>query len=69
MAALQVTSHAVAAALGFTIVLTGPLAERSLSEALGSNVGLLVVASVVSLGFAFAAGRAEALGVVERGLP
>lgn len=67
VAALQVTSHALAAALGFALVLAGPLADRSIAEAIDSNVGLLVVASLASLGFAFAAGRAEASGVVKRG--
>ncbi len=68
VATWQVTSHALAAALGFALVVAGPLAERPLAEVLRSNVPLVVVASLASLAFALAAGKLEASGVVERGI-
>ena len=68
MASLQVTSHALAAALGFALVVIGPLAGESLTDAAGSNPILLVLVCAASLGFAVAAGRAEAVGLVERGI-
>ena len=68
VAALQVTSHALAAALGFAVVVAGPLADRSLRSVVGDNIALVVVTSLLSLGFALAAGKAEATGVVQRGI-
>lgn len=68
VAALQITSHAVAAALGFALVVTGPLAGESLSATIGSNVALLVVVGVFSLVFAVAAGSAETSGLMKRGI-
>ena len=68
VASLQVTSHALAAALGFALVVIGPLAGESLTDAAGSNPILLAVVCAASLGFAVAAGRAEAVGLVERGI-
>ncbi len=68
VATLQVTSHALAAALGFALVAAGPLAERPLAEVLRADVPLVVAASLASLLFALAAGRLEATGVVERGV-
>ncbi len=68
VASLQITSHALAAALGFALVVVGPIGGASLTDAAGSNPILLVAACAASLGFALAAGRAEAVGVVERGI-
>ena len=68
VAVLQITSHAMAAALGFALVAAGPLTVESLATAIGSNVGLLVLVCVSSLGFAVAAGRAEASGLMQRGI-
>jgi hypothetical protein len=68
VAALQVTSHALAAALGFAVVAIGPWAGSSILEAVGSNSGLLAVVSAASLGFAIAAGKAEAGGLMQLGL-
>lgn len=68
VAALQVTSHAVAAAAGFVVVVLGPLASESLAAAFSRSAGLVAVACVISLVFAVAAGRAEALGLMERGI-
>lgn len=68
VASLQVTSHALAAGLGFALVVSGPLAGKSLSDAIGSNPILLALVCAASLGFALAAGRAEAVGIVQRGI-
>ena len=68
VAVLQITSHAMAAALGFALVAAGPLAGESLATAIGSNVSLLVLVCVSSLGFAVAAGSAEASGLMQRGI-
>ncbi len=68
LAGLQVTSHAIAAAAGFAFVVAGPLAGESLATTIGSNVSLLVVAGVSSLGFAIAAGIAETSGLMQRGI-
>ena len=68
VASLQVTSHALAAALGFALVVSGPLAGASLIDAAESNPILLALVSATSLGFAIAAGRAEAAGIVQRGI-
>ena len=68
VAALQLTSHAVAAALGFAVVAAGPLAGKSLATTIGSNVILLVLVGVFSLGFAVAAGGAETSGLMQRGI-
>ncbi len=68
VATLQVTSHALAAALGFAMVVAGPLAERPLSSVMQSNTTLVVLASLTSLALALAAGKIEASGVVKRGI-
>ncbi len=68
VATLQVTSHALAAALGFAVVAVGPWVGKPLSAAIGSNPVLLGVVCAVSLGFAVAAGRAEAGGLMQRGI-
>ena len=68
VATLQVTSHALAAALGFAVFAVGPWAGTSLLEAVGSNPGLVAVVSFASLGFAIAAGKAEAGGLMQLGL-
>jgi hypothetical protein len=68
VARLQVTSHVAAAALGFAATAAGPLAGRSVTAIIGENAGLTVVALALSVGFAIAAGRREALGVVRRGV-
>jgi hypothetical protein len=68
VATLQVTSHALGAALGFAIVVVGPLAGVSLASAVVANAWLCAAAVLASLAFAIAAGRAEASGLLERGI-
>ncbi len=68
VATLQVSSHAVAAALGFTVALAGPLAGRPVAEVVGNDTGLFLAASGLSFVLAIAAGRLEAVGVVQRGI-
>jgi len=68
VARLQVTSHVVAAALGFALTVAGPLAGRSVGVILGENLWLVAAAVAVSAGFAIAAGRQEALELMKRGV-
>ncbi len=68
VAALQVTSHILAASLGFTIFWLGPWAGIPLLEVIGSNIVLIILASLSSLGLAIAAGYSEALGLMQRGI-
>lgn len=68
VASLQVTSHALAAGLGLALVVIGPLAGASLTDAAASSPILVALVCAASLGFALAAGRAEAAGLVERGI-
>ena len=68
VATLQLTSHALAAALGATLVLLGPLATKTLTQVIVDNDLLCGVVSVAAYGFALAAGRMEAAGVIERGI-
>jgi len=68
VARLQVTSHVIAAALGFAVTVAGPLAGIHVFQVLRENVEVSVVALVLSLVFAVAAGRREAQGIVKRGV-
>ena len=68
VATLQVTSHTLAAALGFAIATVGPLDGTSIAAAIEANAALFLIVSGLSLDFAVAAGRLEASGVVERGI-
>jgi hypothetical protein len=68
VARLQVTSHVVAAAFGLAVTVAGPLAGRSLTGVIREHARLTVTALALSVGFAIAAGRREALGLVERGV-
>lgn len=68
VATLQVTSHALAAALGFTVVALGPLRGAGVTEIVAENGVLFLIVSAASLVFAIAAGRLEASGVMTRGL-
>lgn len=65
---LQVTSHGLAAALGYAIALVGPLRGASIAGAIESESVLFVVVCIASLLFAVAAGRAEAAGIMKRGI-
>jgi hypothetical protein len=65
VARLQVTSHAMAAALGFAVTLAGPLAGRSPGSVLNENAGVVLTGAVLS---AVAAGLREAAGVATRGI-
>lgn len=67
VARLQVTSHVVAAALGFAVMVAGPLAGLPLGAVLGDHPLSTLAALALSAGFAVAAGRREAMGVVRRG--
>ncbi|MEM9385993.1 MAG: hypothetical protein AAGA68_13090 [Pseudomonadota bacterium] len=68
VAVRQVTSHALAAALGFALFYVGAIGGAGLSATLDSNLALLAVVLLASGGFAVAAGRLEAGGVLERGI-
>lgn len=68
VAILQVTSHALAAALGFALAVKGPLNEKSILSVVDANATLLVLASLASLALALAAGKTEATGIVHRGI-
>jgi hypothetical protein len=65
---LQVTSHSLAAALGFVLIIAGPLSDEPLKMIILANLKLVVLVCIASLGFAVAAGRIEALGVIQRGI-
>ncbi len=67
VARLQVTSHVVAAALGFAITLAGPLTGRAASDVVRQHLGPTLAALALSAGFALAAGRREAREIVARG--
>ena len=68
VAGLQITSHALAAALGFALALAGPLGDEPLARVVKANTFLILLASLASLAFALAAGVFEARGIVQRGL-
>ncbi len=68
VAMLQVTSHGLAAALGFALVVAGPLSGQPLGALVVGHISLVVLTCVGSLGFATAAGRAEAMGLIKRGI-
>ena len=65
---LQVTSHSLAAALGFVLIKAGPLSDEPLKIIILANLELVILVCLASLGFAVAAGRTEALGVIKRGI-
>jgi len=68
VATLQVTSHALAAAVGFALVRVGPANGTPLRVVVESNTVLVCAVMVISLALAVAAGRAEASGIMERGI-
>jgi hypothetical protein len=68
VAALQLTSHVLAAAVGFAAIVAGPLAGVPLAATLESNMVPFTVLCAVSLTFAVAAGKAEATGLARRGI-
>ncbi len=68
VATLQVTSDAIAAALGFAVVLSGALNGSVNTDLIAENGTLLLAGSAASLAFAIAAARLEAMGVVTRGI-
>ena len=59
---------ALAAAVGFAVVRVGPANGTPLRVVVESNAVLVCAAMVISLAFAVAAGRAEASGIMERGI-
>ncbi len=68
VAMLQVTSHVLAAAFGFAIVVEVIFTDESVVRVLESNVLLLIVVLLLSSGFAIAAGKSEASGLMEHGI-
>ena len=68
VAALQVTSHAIAGALGFGLAIVGPLDGVSVSTTLSEHAPLAATGLAASFAFAVAAGRLEASRVVARGI-
>jgi hypothetical protein len=68
VAALQVTSHVLAAAVGFAAILTGPLAGVTLYATIESNLVSFAVPCALSFAFALAAGGAEATGLARHGI-
>ena len=65
---LQVTSHSLAAALGFVIFVGGLRSADPLPTIIWANLVLVTLVCIGSLGFAIAAGRAETAGVLQRGI-
>ena len=65
---LQVTSHTLAAALGFAIVVEAMYTPEPLLRVIESQAVWIIVVITVSLGFALAAGRTEASGLMKRGI-
>ena len=65
---LQVTSHSLAAALGFVLFVLGPLADQSLTSIILANLTLVLLVCFASLIFAIAAGWAETQGIIQRGI-
>ncbi|RLA05492.1 MAG: hypothetical protein DRQ47_01030 [Gammaproteobacteria bacterium] len=65
---LQVTSHSLAAALGFVMFVLGPMAEMPLLNLIQSNFELTTLVSLGSFCFAIAAGKAETNGIIHRGI-
>ena len=65
---LQVTSHVVAAAVGFAITVAGPISGQSVGSVIRSHLLVILVMSCVSAGFAFAAGRRESVMLMRRGI-
>lgn len=65
---LQVTSHSLAAALGFVLYVLGPLADQSLTSIIFANLTLVLSVCFASLVFAIAAGWAETKGIIQRGI-
>lgn len=68
VAALQVTSHALAAAVGFTVIVVGPIGRTPLPSVIATNAALFASVLMIALALAVVAGRVEAHGVVERGI-
>lgn len=68
VATLQVTSHALAASLGATLTMLGPLSGTPVSEVIIDHAALFALVSIAAVGFALAAGQMEASGVIERGI-
>ena len=68
VAMLQITSHVLAAAIGFAVVAEVILANESAGGVLRSNVSLVAVVLLLSSGFAIAAGKSEASGLMEHGI-
>jgi len=68
VATLQVTSHTIAAAMGFAVLTLEAFKTGAVIDALAAHLPLVAVAGLASLGFAIAAGRFEATGVIERGI-
>ncbi len=68
VALLQITSHVLAAALGFAIVFHSIVTPTPVYDVVNSNVTLIAVILVLSAGFAIVAGKAEASGLMQRGI-
>jgi hypothetical protein len=68
VAILQVTSHTLAAALGFAVVVEATSSSKSIIDVLRSNALLASILVLLSLGFALAAGKSEASGLMKRGI-
>ena len=68
VATLQVTSHALAASVGFALAMAGPLAGEPVGSLLRTNLPWVVLSCVASMGFAVWAGRTEASGVLRHGI-
>lgn len=68
VAVLQVTSHSLAAAIGFAIVALSIQNQVSILEAAGSLWPGMICGIVGSLGFALAAGRSETAMLLRHGI-
>lgn len=68
VAMLQVSSHTLAAALGATVAWQVLHSDATAALVIVEHATLFALVAAASLGFAIAAGRIEALGVMQRGL-
>lgn len=68
LAALQITSHVLAATVGFVLTVRGPLAGAPLSHLTSNHALPVAVVLLGSVVFAVAAGRREALGLLHHGV-
>ena len=68
MSLLQITSHTLAAAIGFAIVIEVIHSGESVIDVSKSRASMVSIVFFLSVGFALAAGKSEASGLMKRGI-